>query len=135
MRTLTNTAPDTRDLARRVLAANVAFCLVSGAGMAVLANPLGGWIGAPAVALLVVGLGLIPWGAMLWFFSRRDVIKKAQVWLVIAGDELWAIATLILIFGFPSALNSTGRGVAAMVGLVVAGFATGQFIGIRRLDS
>jgi hypothetical protein len=54
---------------------------------------------------------------------------------VIAGDELWVIATLILIFGFPSALNSTGRGVAAMVGLVVAGFATGQFVGIRRLDS
>jgi hypothetical protein len=45
MRTLTNTAPDTRDLARRVLAANAVSCLVSGAGMAVLANPLGGWIG------------------------------------------------------------------------------------------
>ena len=121
-------------LIRTALGANGVFCAVSGASIAAFAAPLGDWIGVPTAALLVVGVGLVPWGAMLWFFSRRDVVRKSEAWAALSGDELWVVATLILILGFPSALSSAGIRVVGVVGLVVAAFAIADIVGIRRLS-
>ena len=121
-------------LIRTALGANGVFCAVSGASIAVSAVPLGDWIGVPTAAMLVVGIGLVPWGAMLWFFSRRDVVRKSEAWAALSGDELWVVATLILILGFPSALSSAGIRVVGIVGLVVAAFAIAEIVAIRRMN-
>ena len=120
-------------LLRKALAANAEFCMVSGLGMAVFSRQAGGWIGAPTAVVLIVGLSLIPWGALLWYFSRRDAIRRAEAWTALAGDEAWVIGTLILVLGFPTALNASGNAVAVLVALVVAVFAVLEFVGIRRM--
>ena len=128
----TVTTTDDRML-RRALTANAEFCMASGLGMAIFSGPLGDWIGAPRWALIVVGIGLIPWGAMLFAFSRRPQLRRADAWTAIFGDDAWVLGTLILVLGFPTALTSTGNAVAVAVALVVAAFAAVQYVGLKRI--
>ena len=119
-------------LIRRALLANGVFCMASGLGMAALSGPLSDWIGAPRLVLVLIGVGLVPWGAMLFAFSRRAEVRRADAWSAIAGDEAWVIGTLILVLGFPTALSSAGNALAVVVALVVAAFAVVQYLGLRR---
>lgn len=120
-------------LIRKTLAANAVFCMASGLAMVIFSRQLGDWIGAPAATLLIVGLALIPWGALLWLFSRREAVRTAEAWMAVAGDELWVIGTLILVLGFPTALSNTGNAVVVLVAVVVAVFGAGGYLGIRRM--
>ncbi len=128
----TMTTTDDR-LLRRALTANAAFCMASGLGMSIFSGPLADWLGAPRAVLIVVGIGLIPWGATLLAFSSRSELRRADAWTAILGDDAWVLGTLILVLGFPTALSSAGNAVAVAVALVVAAFAVLQYLGMRRI--
>ena len=83
--------------------------------------------------VLIVGLGLVPWGVLLWLFARRDPVRTSEAWTAVLGDVAWVGGTLVLIFGFSSALNATGNAIAVLVGMMVAAFGMLEFVGIKRL--
>lgn len=122
-------------LLRAALLANAEFSLISGLVLALFSGRIGDWIGAPRIVLLVIGLGLIPWGAYLFIAARRDRMRRADAWLAIVGDDAWVSGTLVLVLGFPTALTTTGNAVAIGVAIVVAGFAIAQFVGLRRIST
>ena len=55
--------------------------------------------------------------------GQWPIIRRAEAWTALAGDEAWVIGTLMLVLGFPTALNASGNAVAVLVALVVAVFA------------
>ncbi len=131
MATMTTTASDR--LLRTALLANAEFSLISGLVLAVFSGRIADWIGAPRLVVLLIGIGLVPWGAYLFIASRREVIRRSDAWSAIVGDDAWVTGTLVLVLGFPTALTSAGNAVAVAVAIVVAGFAVVQFIGLRRM--
>ena len=101
--------------------------------MSLFSARLGVWLGVSSIVVLVVGLALIPWGAMLLIYSRRDEVRKPEATLAMVGDELWVVGSVILVAGFPDALTSGGKVLTLAVAAVIALFAALEFVGIRRL--
>ena len=100
--------------------------------MAAAAVPLSGLLGLPEMLLRVCGLALLPYAAVLAFAGTRPVINPMVVWLVIAGNLLWTVASgVLLVSGWvsPSAL---GYVFVILQALAVLGFAEFQIIGLRR---
>ena len=118
---------------RRALKANAIFSAVSGLVLAAGAVPMSDLIGAPTWLTLVVGIGLLPWAALVWRYSTRDEIRTAEAWSVVVGDEIWLVGTIVLLLMYPTALTAEGNALAAVVGLIVAAFAVAQMMGIRAM--
>ena len=112
---------------------NAAFSAASGAAAAALGvfvdRPFGldGWF------LSVIGVGLVVYGAQLVAWARSDRMVVPGARLATVADTLWVAAAVLVLLGFPSALDTTGRIVLALVSLVVADFAVMQALGLRKL--
>ena len=117
-------------LLRRALTGNAVFSLGSALVAVVLAGPLSDAFDIPAAVLVVLGIALVPWALLGWYTSRT--LDRRFVVAIIGGDILWVIGTVVLLAGFPDAMSGAGRTSAAVVGLIVAGFAVTQTIGLRR---
>ncbi|MDP3745436.1 MAG: hypothetical protein Q8Q88_00165 [Phenylobacterium sp.] len=78
------------------------------------------------------GYFLIAYAAFVGFLGVRSTLPGAVVWLVIVGNAIWAIESLMLLaLGWA---QPTPLGYAFVIGqaLAVAAFAELQFMGLRR---
>ena len=120
-------------LLTKVLRADGAFALFSGLILIVGANPLAELIElSQAIALVVVGVVLLGYAAMLFFVAGRN-LEQAGAKLAIVLNILWVIVSYAgLLFGwFP--VNTAGKWAIALVAEAVLIFAIIEFIALRRV--
>jgi hypothetical protein len=79
------------------------------------------------------GIALVPWVALLAALSLRPRVPAADVWTVIAGNALWAAASVVLAFSGWIDANALGTTVIVGQALVVAVFAELQYTALRRV--
>ena len=92
---------------RRVLLADAVSSGGMGLLLALLAGPLARWFGLPSAMLLQVGLFLLGFAGFVAVLGLRQASPRLLVWLVIAGNALWALdSVLLLVSGWvaPTAL-------------------------------
>ena len=112
--------------------------LISGAtGLAMIlaAGVLERFFSVPAVVLQAAGAVLLPFAAMVFFFSRPAQLTPARVRAVVVLNAAWVAASiLVLVTGW---IQPTTLGVAFVVfqALVVAALAELQFAGLRRVSA
>jgi hypothetical protein len=117
---------------RRVLRLDALTCVASGLMMTLGADILAPLFGLPRALLMEAGLLLFPIAAFILFVASRDRLPPALVWMVVAGNVLWAANSFfLLVSGW---VSPTAWGQAFVIGqaLVVAVLAELEYFGLRR---
>lgn len=120
-------------LLRRALYANAAFTAVCSLVALAGAGAVSDLFDVPTWIVILVGAILLGWAALVALFARREETRRAEAWLVVAGDEAWIIGVIVLLAAFPDVISETGRLWLAILTLVVAVLASLQLLGLRRL--
>jgi hypothetical protein len=108
--------------------------LVSGAAGVVLAAGapvLDGTLGAPVSVLVPLGLFLVAYAAFLVVVARAGS-PPAAVKLVIAGNAVWVVASLVTVAADWLTLTTAGNVLALAQAAAVALIAELQVLGLRR---
>ncbi|MBX7201341.1 MAG: hypothetical protein K1X51_18390 [Rhodospirillaceae bacterium] len=126
-----STAPVTPFL-RLALSLDAAVSGVTALLMAAGATLLAGWTHLPEALLSWVGLGLLPYVAIVAWMATRATLPRAAVWVVIACNALYAADCVwMLVSGFGSP-NTLGQAFVAVQAVAVAVFAELQWMALRR---
>jgi hypothetical protein len=123
------------DTLRFLLTVDALISGVTGMAMIAAATMLEPFLSVPAAVMRSTGVALLPFAAMVFFFSRPAQLTPARVRVVIALNVAWVAASiLVLVAGW---LRPTTIGVAFVVfqALVVAALAERQFTGLRRASA
>ncbi len=122
------------EILRAAYRANGTFSLACAGGMLFFADALARLIGLPVVwPLILVGLGLAPFGAWLLWLARGPGLTPQIARSVSMLDAGWVVGTVVLVTVWPDVLNPTGQSIAIAIALVVAAFGTWQLVGARHL--
>jgi hypothetical protein len=119
-------------LLRRAIQADA---LVSGAMAALLsvgAGTLAPLLSLPELLLREAGLFLIFYAALVGWLGSRALMPKLLVIAVVAGNALWVLGSVALLFSGAVAPNLLGIGFVLMQAIAVGVFAELQFMGLRR---
>ena len=115
---------------RRILALDSLSCLAMGLLLALAAASLAPLFGLPETLLRVAGLALLPVGAFMGWLAARAEPPRPLVWVVIAGNLVWAIESVIILGQFaPTALGtaSVSAQAAAVLGITAL-----EYVGLRK---
>ena len=121
----------TSSFLRRALTADAAISGATGVVMIVAADVLAGLLSVPATLLRYAGIGLIPFVVYLFYLSRRPLLAPASVWLVIALNIAWVIASGLLLLSGQIHPNAFGYAFVIGQAIAVAAFAEVQYVGLR----
>ena len=120
------------DFLRRVLLADAITSGAMGLLLALLAGPLSRWFGLPTDMLREVGLFLLGFAALVATLGLQRASPRLLFWLVILGNALWALdSVLLLVSGWVAPTVLGGAFVVAQA-LVVAVLAELEYTGLRR---
>jgi hypothetical protein len=117
----------------RVLRADGVFAALSGAISVLVAGPIAELFDLDTpVALVLLGIVLLGYGATLLYFAGRETQNRSIAKIAILLNTLWVIGSYAgLLFGlFP--VNTAGRWAIALIAEVVAVFAILEYIALRR---
>lgn len=117
---------------RVALLANAGFSTLCGLTLLLAGGALEPVLGAPALALRVVGLLLLPFALGLGLNACRATPRRSEAWLAVALDLVWVLGSVLLILGELWPLTVAGRWSVIGVAEVVALFALLQTLGLRR---
>ncbi len=118
-----------------ILRADGVFALVSAAITILAAGPVANLIELETpIALVILGVVLLGYGAMLLFFADRTPINRRVAQIAIVLNMLWVVDSYAgLLFGiFP--VNTAGKWAIALVAEVAFVFGILQIIALRRLS-
>jgi len=101
--------------------------------LAVFAGPLADLFGPalPSAALLVVGVGLLPWAAFNLWIARSPRYPRGAVLLNVIGDATWVLASLAVVLLAPGTLTLLGILAVTAVGLFVLAVGLTKSAGFR----
>ena len=119
-------------LLRRALQADALACAAFGLTLATLAGPLATSLGLPVLLPRIVGLGLLPYAALVALLAGRATISRRLAWGVVALNLLWAADSLLLLLSGWVAPTTLGVVFIVLQALLVAGIAGVQLLGLRR---
>ena len=115
---------------RRVLLVDAATCIATGALLAVEAAPLSRLLGLPAAVLFWAGASLFPSAALMLWVALRERLSHAAAWLIVAGNALWVIASVGVLFAL--ALTALGYAFVIAQAVAVALLAELEYVGLRK---
>jgi hypothetical protein len=110
------------------LVATVGFALALLLG----AGALDELLGASTGLLRGIGLALVPFAALQAYLVSRDQPPARAVTALIAGNALWAVASIAALIGLPLALTAVGTGFVIAQAVAVGALAELQTVGLRR---
>lgn len=92
-------------------------------------------LGYPAGLLVPVGVFLVGYAIWLRYLATRQAVSRAGAGVVIFGNLLWVVASVVLVVA--GWFDPTGFGVALVLvqAVAVAGFAVLQYGGLRNAGS
>lgn len=133
---MTTTAPAPRTRSPELLRVALRLdAVVTGANGAayLLAGPwLADRLGVPTGALLGIGGFLLAYAAAVAAVAARRPVPGPAAEAVIAGNLLWAAASVAVVLAGPFDLTAVGTAWVPLQAAVVAGFAAVQAAGLRR---
>jgi len=118
---------------RKALLADALVSGATGVLMALAAGVLEPILQVPASLLRIAGLALLPYAAFVAMLGRGERLSRGAVWAVIAGNVIWAVDCVALLFTGWIDPNVLGVAFILIQALVVAAFAELQVVGLRRL--
>ena len=117
---------------RRAIQADAIF---SGASAVLLTFGAGAFaplLSLPEALLRETGLFLIAYAALVGWLGTRPTMPRVLVTIVIAGNAVWTLASIALLFSGAVTPNLLGEVAIVMQAIVVGALAELQFIGLRR---
>ena len=115
---------------RRILLIDAVTCLVTGLALALFATPLSSLLGLLQPLLFYAGLALLPTAALMVGGAARAAVPVWGAWLIIAGNALWVLASVAVLF----LLSPQPLGYAFVIAqaVAVAVLAELEYVGLRR---
>jgi hypothetical protein len=86
----------------------------------------------PEPLLRETGLFLVPYTALVGWLATRQSMPRLLVMIVIAGNAVWTVASIALLFSDAVAPNGLGQIFVVAQALVPGALAGLQYIGLRR---
>jgi len=117
---------------RRAIQADAIF---SGASAVLLTFGAGAFaplLNLPEALLRETGLFLIAYAALVGWLGTRPTMPRVLVTIVIAGNAVWTLASIVLLFSGAVTPNLLGEVAIVMQAIVVGALAELQYIGLRR---
>ena len=129
-------------LLRRTLWGNAAFSIASGAVLVLFATPFAAAASAEqltvagldlAIALELLGIGVIAAGALCAWVAARPELPRGLAKVIFVADIAYVAASVVVL----ELVSWTTAGIAAIaiVALIVADLAVLQYLGLRRLSA
>ena len=122
-------------LLRRALVADAIFSGTSAVVLTLGVGALASLLSLPDALLRETGLFLILYAALVGWLGTRQTLPKALVWLVVAGNAAWTLASIALLFSGLVAPNLLGEVFVAAQAIAVGALAELQYIGLRKSSS
>jgi hypothetical protein len=119
-------------LLRRALLADAIFSGVSAILLTLGASVLASLLNLPEALLRETGLFLVAYTALVGWLGTRQSLPRPLVWMVVAGNAGWALASIALLFSGWVTPNLLGEAAVAMQAIAVGVFAELQYVGLRR---
>lgn len=128
----TSTVPT---LLHRTLQFDAALSLVGAAGfLAIALNPLAQLTGFSEPAIpLSVGILLLAYVAWLFWLTRNPVQQQRQAMAVIAVNDLWALAWLVVVIFNPLSLTLLGKLFVGLTIVIVALCSIIELYAVRKM--
>ena len=117
---------------RRAIQADAIFSGISAVLLTFGAGEFTSLLDLPEALLRESGLFLIAYTALVGWLGTRETMPKALVAIVIAGNAVWTLASIALLFSDAVTPNLLGEAAVAMQAIVVGVLAELQYIGLRR---
>jgi hypothetical protein len=89
-------------------------------------------LGIPASVLVPVGVFLVAYAAALWFVGSRPRVSRPAVLVVVVGNLLWVVASVVAAIAGWWSPTAVGTAFVLAQAAAVALFAELQFTGLRR---
>ncbi len=118
-------------LLRRALLGNALFSAVSGVTLLLLAAPLSNVLELPVWLLTVVGVGLLPFAAVVALIARDPDLPSTRA--VIGADIAWVVVAAAVLVTVGSSMAPSAAITLGIVTVAVADFAVLQWVGLRRV--
>jgi len=122
-------------LLRRALVADAIFSGTSAVVLTLGVGALASLLSLPDALLRETGLFLILYAALVGWLGTRQTLPKALVWLVVAGNAAWTLASIALLFSGLITPNLLGDIFVAAQAIATGVFAELQYVGLRRSGS
>jgi hypothetical protein len=119
-------------LLRRALQLDGAVSGAMGLGLLAGGAALDSALGLPATFLWAVGAFLVPYAAALFFIASRPEVNRVAAWIIVAGNVLWSVDSVVLLAAGWYDVTLLGEVVVLGQAAAVLGFAAAQFLGLRR---
>jgi hypothetical protein len=117
---------------RRVLVVDAATCVAMGLLLSLGSDLLSPLLGLPRLLLQYSGLSLFPIAAFMAWVATQANLSRLGAWIVIAGNALWVVGSVILLISdwvFPTSL---GHAFVIAQALAVMLLAELEYTGLRR---
>ena len=117
---------------RRVLVVDAATCVAMGLLLSLGSDLLSPLLGLPRLLLQYSGLSLFPTAAFMAWVATQANLSRFRAWIVIAGNALWVVGSVILLISdwvFPTSL---GHAFVIAQALAVMLLAELEYTGLRR---
>jgi hypothetical protein len=122
-------------LLRGALRVDAVASVASGLAYLVAAGPIGDLLGLPAGFLRVIGAFSVVYAAFAWFTAARPRVPLGTSRFIAIGNLVWFAASVALVLADWHSPTTTGSVWIVMQGVMVAGFADAQLLGVRRASS
>lgn len=121
---------------RHALQGNALFSLLTGTAFILAAESIARFIGEeiPNIIVFVIGLGLLPFGYMVYRLTAQTAVSPKAARSVTIMDVCWVIGSIVLLAVGWSLFTTAGRWFIGLQAEAVATFALLQIIGLRRLQ-
>jgi hypothetical protein len=124
------------DLLRNALRGNSLFSAITGAILIVASQGIANFMGIPnATLLLVLGIVIVGFAAFLFLQTRAQLLNISFGRVILVGDVLWVVASVIILAFDLFNLSNEGRWMVLIIGDIVGLFAIAEYIGLRRIRS
>lgn len=122
-------------LLRRVLLGNATFSTLTGLLCLFDATALTRAFAIPDPLLLpALGVQLLIFASAIVWVATRPKLPIALAWTIISLDIAWVVGSAALVPFVSNVLSASGLATLILIAFGVASFATGQIVGVRRLQ-
>jgi hypothetical protein len=122
---------------RRALQADTLFSGISGIFTLADATFVANWLGFSTAEatrnVMFLGIGMLAWAVLVLWVSRRPRLTHSLVFLIIEGNLLWVIGSVILLSTGWLPFSTSGKWTVAIVADVAGMLAILQYVGWRRI--
>lgn len=120
---------------RRILFGNVIFSGVSGLLFTFASASVAHYLGIEnaSFVILLIGLGLVGYAALIYVNASRTEIPRAFVLFAVIGDSTWVLLSILLLLTTWVPFTVEGKWAVGIIAAIVDIFATLQFLEWRKM--